>query len=101
MTGLGYFVLPSAGACTTTAPAARDQFAALLLVDQQVLGPEHPDTLRDRNNLVFWTGEAGDPAAARDQFAGLLPVRERVSGPEHPDTLAARYEPIFLQANFP
>ena len=59
MTGLGYFVLPSDGACTTTAPAARDQ------------------------------------------FAGLLPVRERVSGPEHPDTLAARYEPIFLQANFP
>ena len=69
---------------------ARDQFAALLPIEERVLGPEHPDTLSARSNLARWTGEAGDAAGARDRFAVLLPVRERVSGPEHPDTLATR-----------
>jgi hypothetical protein len=70
--------------------AARDQFAALLPLDERVLGPEHLDTLGARAHLARWTGEAGDAAAARDQLAALVPVRERVSGPEHPATLAAR-----------
>ena len=72
------------------AAGARDQFAALLPIEEHVLGPEHPDTLSARGNLARWTGEAGDAAAARNRFATLLPVRERVSGPEHPDTLATR-----------
>ena len=55
-----------------------------------MLGPEHPDTLDDRANLAYWTGEAGDAAGARDQLAALLPVRERVSGAEHPDTRTDR-----------
>ena len=42
-------------------------------VDERVLGPEHPDTLRARADLARWTGEAGDAAGARDQFAALLP----------------------------
>ena len=54
------------------------------------LGVEHPDTLRVRDNLARWTGEAGDAAGARDQYAALLFVRERVSGAEHPKTLTAR-----------
>ncbi|WP_179282462.1 tetratricopeptide repeat protein, partial [Streptosporangium subroseum] len=54
------------------------------------LGPEHPNTLRARANLAYWSGEAGDAAGARDQYAALVPVRERVSGSEHPDTLRAR-----------
>ena len=70
--------------------AARDQYAALLPVEERVLGAEHPDTLTTRGNLARWTGDAGDPAAARDQYAALLPVRERVLGPEHPDTLTNR-----------
>ena len=65
----------------------RDQCAALLLVREQTLGPEHPDTLDTRSDLAYWTGEAGDPAAARDQSAALLPVSKRVLGPEHPQTL--------------
>ena len=43
-----------------------------------VLGPEHPETLKSRGNLAYWTGEAGDAAGARDQFAALLPLLERV-----------------------
>jgi hypothetical protein len=62
----------------------------LLPVRERVSGPEHPDTLTDRGNLAYYTGEAGDAAGARDLYAALLPVRERVSGPEHPDTLTAR-----------
>ena len=34
-----------------------------LLVDfLRVLGPDHPDTLTTRHNLVYWRGQAGDAA---------------------------------------
>jgi hypothetical protein len=35
--------------------AARDQYAALLPVQERVLGRDHPDTLTTRHNLAFWT----------------------------------------------
>jgi hypothetical protein len=70
--------------------AARDQYAAVLPVEERVLGAEHRETLITRSNLARWTGRAGDPAAARDQYAALLPVCERVLGAEHPGTLTAR-----------
>jgi hypothetical protein len=73
------------------AARARDQFAALLPIYEQVLGPEHPTTLTTRHNLARWTGQAGDAAGARDQFAALLPIRERVLGPEHPSILTTRH----------
>jgi hypothetical protein len=69
---------------------ARDQFAALLPIQERVLGPEDPLTLDTRCNLALWTGEAGDAARARDQFAALLPIQQRVLGPEHPHTLDTR-----------
>ncbi|MFD0480864.1 tetratricopeptide repeat protein [Nonomuraea thailandensis] len=72
------------------AAAARDQHAALLPIEERVLGTEHPDTLNTRHDLASWTGEAGDAAAARDQYAALLPIEERVLGAEHPDTLTTR-----------
>jgi ABC-type multidrug transport system ATPase subunit len=72
--------------------AARNQYAALLPVEERVLGPEHRYTLTIRHELARWTGQAGDAAAARDQDAALLPVEERVLGPEHSDTLTDRHE---------
>ena len=72
--------------------AARDLWRRVLDAREQVLGPEHEETLFTRHQLARWTGEAGDPAGARDLFAGLLPVFERVLGPEHPRTLAARHQ---------
>src|SRR5262249_61875069 len=73
------------------AAGAGDQFAALLPVYEQVLGPDHKATLAIvRADLARFTGEAGDAAGARDQYAALLAVAERVLGPEHPDTLATR-----------
>ena len=74
------------------AAGARDQFAALLPLQERVLGPEHPGTLATRANIARWTGDAGDVAGARDQLAALLPLQEQVLGPEHPDTLATRFE---------
>ena len=72
------------------AAGARDQYAALLPIEERVLGAEHPDTRTTRHDLATRTGEAGDAAGARDQFAALLPVRERILGAEHRDTLTAR-----------
>ena len=72
------------------AAAARDQFAALLPIEERVLGPDHPGTLTTRASLASWTGKAGDGTAARDQFAALLPSQERVLGPDHPGTLTTR-----------
>jgi hypothetical protein len=72
------------------AAAARDQYAALLPIEERVLGPEHPATLNTRSSLATWTAEAGDAAGARDQYAALLPLRERVLGPQHPATLNTR-----------
>jgi len=57
---------------------------------EQILGAEHPDTLKARASLATWTGEAGDPTTACDMAAALLPVQARVLGAEHPDTLATR-----------
>ena len=34
------------------AAGARDQFAALVPVQERVLGPEHPETLMARRNLT-------------------------------------------------
>jgi hypothetical protein len=69
------------------AAGARDQFAALLPIQERVMGPEDPRTLADRGGLAIWTGEAGDAAGARDQLAVLLPIEEQILGPEHPDTV--------------
>jgi hypothetical protein len=76
--------------CGLAGPAtgARDQLAALLPIDERVLGPEHPDTLAASHGLAHWTGQAGDATGARDQLAALLPVFERILGPDHPETLA-------------
>jgi hypothetical protein len=72
--------------------AARDLFQLIVDAHQEddAYGPEHPDTLTARNELAYYTGQAGDAAAARDQHAALLPIMERVLGPEHPATLDAR-----------
>ncbi|MGA5764826.1 tetratricopeptide repeat protein [Nonomuraea bangladeshensis] len=74
------------------ARAARDEFAALLPLQEHILGPDHPRVLATWHALALWTGKAGDPAAARDGAAALLPIRERVLGAEHPDTLGTRHD---------
>ena len=69
---------------------ATEKYAELLPVFNQILGPEHPDTLAVRAGLAWSTGETKDSAGARDQFAALLPVAEGVLGSEDPLTLDVR-----------
>ncbi|RSM36788.1 hypothetical protein DMA12_39000 [Amycolatopsis balhimycina DSM 5908] len=76
---------------TTQHHVARDLFAELLLVEQRVLGTDHPDTLATHESLARWTGHAGDTASARDLYTELLQAQRRVLGAEHPDTLATYY----------
>ena len=40
------------------AGGARDQFAILLPLTEQVLGSAHPSTLIARASLAYWTGES-------------------------------------------
>jgi hypothetical protein len=38
------------------------KLAALLPVEERVVGPEHPDTLATRASLGYWARQAGDGA---------------------------------------
>jgi hypothetical protein len=55
-----------------------------------VLGPDHPDTLKARNDIAVWTGETKSTEEALQLLRLLLADRERVLGPDHPDTLKTR-----------
>ena len=50
---------PAAGGAGDVAGAVAG-FEALLTAQLRVLGADHPDTLRTRNNLAHWRGRAGD-----------------------------------------
>jgi tetratricopeptide (TPR) repeat protein len=66
---------------------AEKQFRELIIVEERVLGPDHPETLRSRRNLFVTLGNQGKHAAAEAGFRDLLRAEERVLGPEHPDTI--------------
>jgi tetratricopeptide (TPR) repeat protein len=52
--------------------------------------PNHPDTLRTRNNLANWYGQTGDITRATTHFEAMLPDQIRILGPDHPQTLTTR-----------
>ena len=56
----------------------------------RVLGPDHPDTLINRNNIAMFTEQSGDPREALRLSQELLPDQVRVLGADHPDTLRTR-----------
>jgi tetratricopeptide (TPR) repeat protein len=57
---------------------------------EQVLGPDHLDTLASRDNLATAYRRAGQSKKAIPMHEQALADRERVLGPDHPDTLASR-----------
>ena len=65
-------------------------FRELIGLEEKVLGPEHPDTLRTRSNLVVALGNQHKDAEAEKEFRDLITLETKVLGPEHPDTLRAR-----------
>jgi tetratricopeptide (TPR) repeat protein len=63
-----------------------------LVADQeQVLGPEDPNTLAARNNLAIAYQAAGRTDEAITLYEQALADMERILGPDHPTTLAARH----------
>jgi hypothetical protein len=52
--------------CAGAAARARDQFAALLLSYERVLGQEHDETLAVWYQLAHWSALAGDENATQD-----------------------------------
>jgi Flp pilus assembly protein TadD len=63
----------------------------LLDIQRRVLGPEHPDTLMTRNDLVVTLAKEGRYAESGKSFRELLDIQGRVLGPEHPDTANSIY----------
>ncbi|MFD6275018.1 tetratricopeptide repeat protein, partial [Streptomyces sp. NPDC060209] len=70
--------------------AATAHYHRLTKTTSHHLGPDHPDTLAARGNLIGWQGAAGDAAGAAAAYEELLADRERILGPDHPDTLTTR-----------
>ncbi len=62
---------------------------SILAIGEQVLGPEHPDTLGYLNNLAILYRSQGKYEQAEPLHQRALTTRERVLGPEHPDTLSS------------
>ena len=57
---------------------------------EQVLGPEHPDTLNARNSLATAYRSAGRATDAIPLFEQTLFARQRLLGPSDPDTLTSQ-----------
>ncbi len=55
---------------------------------QNLLGPEHPDTLSTLQNLAVTLYAQGDLSGARERYERALAAYERILGLEHPDTLS-------------
>ena len=62
----------------------------LLANYERVLGPDHPGTLVNRNNLAVAYGGAARLDEAISLHEQTLAARERVLGPDHPHTLSSR-----------
>ena len=59
-------------------------------VVEDVLGPDHPDTLHARNNLAVAYRSVDRFGEAIELFEQVLAKRKRLLGADHPDTLGVR-----------
>ncbi len=56
-----------------------------LAIDENALGPDHPDLATDLNNLALLYHAQGHYAEAEPLYQRSLAIRENALGPEHPD----------------
>ena len=61
-------------------------FELTLAAREQVLGPDHSDTLTSRNNLANAYRDAGQISEAIPLIERMLAARERMLGADHPKT---------------
>ena len=66
------------------------ELSAAVEVIEDVLGPDHPDTLIARDNLAGAYEDVGRFDEAIELLERVLVGSERVLGPDHPDTLMTR-----------
>ena len=71
-------------------PAAVRLSCDLVRDYEEILGPDHPDTLTTRNNLAYAYQAAGRLPEAIDLYETTRTEIERNLGPDHPHTLTAR-----------
>jgi Tetratricopeptide repeat len=57
---------------------------------ESTLGKDHPETVRTRNTIAFYTGYTVEMRQALESFRNLLPYQEQVLGKDHPDTLITK-----------
>ena len=50
------------------------------------MGPDHPDTATDLDNLAWLLEDKGDYAGAEPLYRSALAIRKKALGPDHPDT---------------
>jgi tetratricopeptide (TPR) repeat protein len=67
---------------------ARSAFQRAIAIDERVLGPEHPQTSADLNNLGMTLRSLGDLTGARATFERALTIDEKVLGPDHSQVAA-------------
>jgi tetratricopeptide (TPR) repeat protein len=72
--------------------AAEPLYRRALEIQEQILGPEHPDTATSLNNLAILLDAQGKLAAAEPLYRRTLEIQEKVLGPEHPDTATSLNE---------
>ena len=89
-------VLAMKDALATVATEAGDFGCAIEILKDaaeesgRILGADHPDTLRARNNLAIAYQDAGRLNDAIPLHEETLKARTRILGPDHPHTLASR-----------
>ena len=66
------------------------ELSAVVGVIEDVLAPDHPDTLTTRNNLAFAYDSVGRFAEAIELFEQVLDEHKRLLGADHPYTLTTR-----------
>ncbi|HTG32153.1 MAG TPA: tetratricopeptide repeat protein [Thermoanaerobaculia bacterium] len=70
--------------------ASRLDFEAAVVLDDEIYGEEHPNTLTARHNLASALREVDDLEGARKLEETILEIRTRVLGAEHPHTLQSK-----------
>ncbi|MEO8277775.1 MAG: serine/threonine-protein kinase, partial [Thermoanaerobaculia bacterium] len=74
---------------------AGESYRASIPIYEEVLGPDHPDTVGARRNLAILLAINGREREALPEFQAVLASRERRFGPDHP----AVAESLFDVAN--
>ncbi|MFD7031579.1 tetratricopeptide repeat protein [Streptomyces sp. NPDC059917] len=69
---------------------AHNHWASLTETAARVLGPDHPDTIKARADLVTAFYHLGRHHDALALLESVHADSERIHGPDHPNTLSAR-----------